>query len=349
MDMKKLAFVAMAAFAFMMFLGGKHLATTSKFGPRETDGFVNYIIPKLKTFVPRFSLWDRTFVDRRKLAPKGPDKDKKKNSMLAQGTPLPTASPVPKNQANASPTPAPTSKPRFVVDGATSTSNPDGFDPTAEAPHDDLVAVPRSRPPDEVSPETEIGEWKMKILRNPSKETMNEFVFAYQTGKVKKMVFYQVIDELLNDSGSDIQKLAIYGLAAIPSYESFSALMTHKYHLASDTQGMMKATLDGYARPERLNLLKVALSSRNPPIVIGAMPLVVETSKKMNLWSTDQSSHSDDRRRRGPTTRIPKNDFIEIFKILRDLADSSDRQISQAANDSLAQMTYDSPIASGRE
>lgn len=350
MNSKWLSSSAMIAVILLIFWGGARLTVPQRNQSLlETDGFISYVIPKLKTFVPKFSLWDRKFVDRRKLAPKKPDANNSPKTAKATGTPTPTASPKPKVAAAATPTPAPKAESDKLKVTVNPVSPKEDFDPAASNPYGGNLDNGGPTPSETPSPETQIGEWKMKLLRSPTKTTMNEFVFEFQTGKLTKLVFYQVIEELMRDSSPEIQKLAVYGLAATPSYDSLVILLTNKDQLSSQVQPSVKATLEAYGKPDKVSIIAMSLRSETSQVVLGSMPLVVKMSQKIQLWSSDQSSNVDDRDRRGQPTRIPKKGFVEILEILRDLENSRDRQISIAAQNTLNQLTHDSPIARGRD
>ena len=85
MELKKFGIGASAIFAFVVFWGGAQLARRDLKSPLESDNFLNYIMPKLKVFTPQFSLFDRKFIDRKKLAPKNPDN--LNNIKMAQNKP----------------------------------------------------------------------------------------------------------------------------------------------------------------------------------------------------------------------------------------------------------------------
>ena len=350
MSSKQLQFGLIALFAFLLFWAGNKMSSP-RLAQRslEGDSFFNYVIPKLKHYIPKFSLWDRKFVDRRKLAPKSPEAAKKAN---AKPSATPSPSPVPKAKAIASATPTPVPKPGMEVTtvGSPLDGSKEPFDPAFNDPYrSGGVNSGGLLPTETPSPETLVGEWRMRLLRNPTKDAMNDFVFEFQTGKVKKDVFYQVIEELLRDSNPDIQRLAVYGLSATPSYDSLFVLLTNKDQLANETQSAVRLAMDGYVKPDKLSLIAMSLRSNSPPVVIGSMPLVIKISKKVQLWSLDQSSTLDDRDRRGPTTGVPKKGFIEVVKILRELSESSDRPIAQAAQDTLNRLTISDPIARRRD
>lgn len=349
MDTKKFGLAATIFLALFLFWGGSQLARQQRHEPLESDSFLNYVIPKLKKFVPKLSLWGRKFIDRRKLAPSGPPMPPKKQ---ANATPSPSPTPTPKAQAKVTATPTPT-----PGVGASMSYNPsvvssdknDDFANDSDITGSGNANAGRPLAHESPSPETQIGEWRMRILRSPTKETMNEFVFAFQTGKVTKEVFYQVIDELLRDSSPEIQRLAVYAVSGTPSLESFSIYAMNKDHLSSETFDMQRVMLEGYTRPDKLKILELAIKSNNATVALAAMPLIVKISKKLTLWSADYSSTSNDRSRRGPSTRVPKNDFVQVVEALTSLAEGSDRQLAQAARETLNNLNYRPTTAFRRE
>jgi hypothetical protein len=203
-------------------------------------------------------------------------------------------------------------------------------------------------PSDVPTPETQMSEWKLRILRSPTKDTVNEFVFEYQTGKIDRTVFYRVINELLADSNSDVQRLAVYALASTPGYDSLYTLLKHKDQLNGEAQNTVRLALQAYTKAERMNAVAMTLRSETHEVVLGSMPIVIKMSKQMKLWSSDESSTVEDRDRRGPHTRVPKKGFIEIVEILKQLVDSHDRAIAQAAHETLNQLSVEPSFASSR-
>lgn len=349
MNTKWLSLGAMTGFFLLVFLLGRHVVTPKNAQtPLEAESFINYVVPKLKTFIPKFSLWDRKFIDRRKLAPKSAETNTvptKPAAVATKPTPTPTAKPV-AAVATPTPTPAPEASSQQIT--VTKNDNNEDFDPAQANPYgggsNNLAPIPSDVP----SPETQIGEWKMRIMRSPTKETINEFVFEFQTGKVERAVFYQVIGELMSDSNSELQRLGIYALVSTPSYDSLYTLLNNKEHLSSEAQTTLRLALDTYAKSDKMDLIKMTLRSDTHPVVLGSMSIAIKMSKHLKLWSADQSSTLDDRDRRGPHTRVPKKGFMEIVEILKQLEESNDRQIAQAAHDTLNQLSVEPSFASSR-
>ncbi|MEY4615781.1 MAG: hypothetical protein RJB66_741 [Pseudomonadota bacterium] len=354
MNSKWFGIGAIASFLLMVFLLGQKVATQKQStGPIESESFINYVIPKLKTFIPKFSLWDRKFIDRRKLAPKSPETGKVpvKPAVAAKlPTPVPTPKVNPTAMATPTPAPAPTSN-QASADARLNEAGKkdDDFDLTESNPYGGSVNNLAPMPSDIPTPEAQMNEWKLRILRSPTKETLNELVFEFQTGKIERAVFYQVVSELLQDSNTDFQRLGIYALASTPSYDSLYTLLNYKDRISGGAQNTLRITLESYAKPDKINIVSLTLRSDTRPVVLETMPLVIKMSKQVKLWSTDQSSTLDDRTRRGPHTRVPKNGFMEIVEILHQLEDSNDRQIAQSAHDTLNQLTIEPSFASRRD
>ncbi len=353
MDTQKLSIGAIAALAFVVFWGGAQLARQPMQSPLESESFLNYVIPKLKKFIPKFSLWDRKFIDRRKLAPKLPTAAATPLAK-AQSTAVPTATPIatpkPTAQAAASATPSPVADPNAVSTHAPADTPQPNSDPAEFNPYTGGANLSGPIPTETPTADSQVGEWKMKIYRSPSKQTMNDFVFEFQTGRISKAVFYQVLEDLMKDQSPDIQNLAVYALAATPSFDSLSALLTNKDHLSTETSGMLRVALDGYTKPEKLKILDLALKSENPSMILGSMPLIVKIGSRITMFTADYSSQAEGGRdRRGPTNRIPKNGIADIIETLNHLENSPDRFISQAARDTLNELNYQPPTASRRE
>lgn len=354
MDTQKTSIVAIAILAFFVFWGGAQLALKPAQSPLESESFLDYVIPKLQTFIPKFSLWDRKFVDRRKLAPKLP---------AATATPMaqakatavpaasPTATPKPTAQAAATATPNPSADNNSATKPLHADKDDPAFnsDPAEFNPYTGNNSLAGPAPSETPTPESQVEEWKRKIYSSPSKQTMNDLIFEFQTGKVSRAVFYEILEDLMKDSSSDIQKLSVFALAATPSLDSLHAILTNKDHLSTETSPLIKIALDGYTKPEKLRVLELALKSESPTVILGSMPLIVKIGSRMTLWTADYSSQSGGRDRRGPTNRIPKNDILDIVETLNHLEDSPDRLISQAARDTLNQLNYQPPTASRRE
>lgn len=363
MDFKKLTIVFAGIFSLFVFWGGTQIFNTRTTSPYSSDSLFNYIMPKLSQYIPKFSLFDRTFADhRKKLAPQLEEVAVTPAAPVKLGTFAPGAGPkttlpiiadkqqgaIAQNgnsaidlqnsmrdndQVNGR------DGEKEKLEGDSPTPN-DGSGVTQNAP-------PADRNPEKQSTETQIIEWKLKLLRSPTREVMNEFVHEFEMEKISKEVFYSVMEELVKESSQDIQVVTLYGLSQVQSYDSLSFLLKHKedYYNAG-TQ--YKQTLAEYERPDKLKLLSMALNSGDSAVILGALPMVSKVGSKLTTWTIDQSSESggDHRDERGPANRRPKGVIIPIIKILERLQDSKDPQVALAARDTLTEINFHPPAES---
>jgi hypothetical protein len=329
----------------LFFWGGTQLNRGVRQTPLEAGGFFSYVIPKLKAFIPNISLMNRTFADHRKLLAKTEMGKQSHQEQKPTPTPTPTAT--------AQPTPVAKAKARVVnpelrvnvVGGDTDPSSPSDSDLFNQEPANHAPIGPIDSP----TTDAQIGEWKMKIYRSPTKETMNDLIFEYQSGKMQKTVFYQLLEELMRDANPDIQRLAVYALAATPSYDSLVALLNNKDQLDSEAHDMIKVAYDSYSKPDRLKILEAALKSDSHIIILGALPLAIKAAQKITLWTADYSSTSSGRERRSPSRQVPKEELKGLIAALQALERSSDTQIAQAALEALNQLGHRLTTASRGE
>lgn len=377
MDLKKLTIIFAVIFGLFVFWGGTQFFKTRTDSPYSaSESMFTYIMPKLSQYIPKFSLFDRTFVDhRKKLAPKS------KESISAPMTPsavTPIRGGAPKVAAAApakaqKTTDTPTSdsaldfqnamnnqaqannnEEKEKPEGEGDSVNPNAGGSAGVAHNNNAPTDPNN--PEKKSTENQINEWKLKLMRSPTREVMNEFVQAFEMEKVSRDVFYHAMGELVKEPNNDVQEITLYGLSQVKSYDSLSFLLKHKDDYYNSVGTIYKQTLAEYERPEKLKLLSMALSSGDPTIILGALPMVSKVGGTLAAWSLDQSSEApvtppsgstardDQRDQRGPAHRRPRSEIIHVIKILERLQDSKDPQIALAARDTLTEINFHPPV-----
>lgn len=217
---------------------------------------------------------------------------------------------------------------------------------------DDLVDTPNTPSPlndkKKQKEELSVAEWEEKLLTQANNEAMDEFVKEYRSGKVKKEVFYKVINDLIhNQTNPYMQNLMIYGLASTPSSESLSMLLENKGTLQGETNEYYKVAIDSYAKEDKIKILGETLKSGKKEVVVGVIPLIVSVGTKFSSWTADFSSESspsgNQRDRRGHANRIQRNDIVEIIDTLNKLMNSEDSLVASSARDALFALDYHGP------
>lgn len=360
MDLKKPTLIFAALFGFFIFWGGTHLFKMKKTAPYSSDELFTYIMPKLSQYVPKFSLFDRTFIDKRKkLAPKASDSAHDTKAQQAKNNLPPNPAVAAKGKPANSPTqnnnPSGASSAKADPRGS-STDRVNGDDSHAGTP---LVGVnsgyqeplqPNPKGPEETTTvDAQVNDWKSRILSNPTREVMNEFVYEFEMENITRDVFYRVMDELVNERDAEIHALTLYGLSDVPTYDTLSFLLKHKD--AYFTQpSMYQTVLSQYEKEDKLKLLTMALNSGDSSVVLGVMPIISKVGSQLTAWSSDSNpSPEDERAQRGPAHRRPKGEIILIIKMLGSLQDSKNHQIAFAARETLKEINYHPPASSGFE
>lgn len=365
MDLKKLTIVFASIFGFFVFWGGTKVFKIRTTAPYSTDSLFTYIMPKLSQYIPKFSLFDRTFVDhRKKLAPQSEETAKTPTAPVNAVNPVSGVKPnaaTPAQVANqqnvATPNGDSTLDFQNAMNKKDQANDGDGEKDKSETdspvPHGGSGVAHNAPPADSNNPEkqnteNQINEWKLKLLRNPTREVMNEFVQEFEMEKISREVFYSVMEELSKESNHDIQTVTLYGISQVKSYDSLSFLLKHReeYYNAG---AIYKQALAEYERPDKLKLLSMGLNSGDPAIILGVLPMVSKVGSKLTTWTIDQSSESggdDHRDQRGPPTRRPKGEIIQVIKILERLQDSKDPQVALAARETLTEINFHPPAES---
>jgi hypothetical protein len=261
--------------------------------------------------------------------------------------PSPTASPI-----AAKPTTKPGNKtntaggsdganfhPKFVVENFNNKQvEPEFSSDNPEAPS---VTVTSGAPNTANSTEKNVNDWKYRLYMNPSKENMNVFIQEYLSGKVTKDVFYGVLKSLINESDDRSQSIAIYGLSAVPSYDSYEilALKIDDKSLRKDNQNVAQKNLDYYSSPENQRILLIALKSSHEVVTLQALRSVMDLAEHHQLGRPQQDvSTLSEREKRGLSSAELKNDsYLEFTNALQGLTKNSNSQIAILAENTLQQ------------
>lgn len=358
MSQRTFSLFAIALCCLMAFMSG----LKSPFGPidygkiNEKNFFVNYIIPKISTYIPRFSLLDRVFVDRRKN--KAADQGNataatpKPMALPMVKPPLPAVKPV----APIAPSKVATGGPQLDVDVIG--SDKEGTKIKADETPINYGGANQPAPSEEKkSVEAHVGEWLQKIYQNPTRTTMNELIDAYLGGKIEPEAYLQIMTTLLEDRSVELQKLALYAMAATPSHETLSLLLSLQAQLSGETSSLQKIILDAYINPEHIEKITQTLTNSNEVVVLGALPLAAQVGQKIRLWLRDEANDVNGERnsnsgsgyrttRRNNSTsnnsalQKIKADYKRLIEGLEQLSRDSSSLIARNAENTLQQMTY---------
>lgn len=217
------------------------------------------------------------------------------------------------------------------------TPNNDGFgEPSPAEP----TAISGAGGANQTNPKDQkINDWKYKLFMNPTKDNMNAFIQEYQTGRITKDIFYGVLKSLVDDADERAQSIGLYGLTAVPSYESFEilAIKVDEKTLRKENQNLAQKDLDHYASPENVKILLQGLRSANEAVGMQALLSVNQLIEHKQLVNSSQNLNTlSERERRGTaSTQMNKESYSEFLNALQNLTQSKNAQVAILAENTL--------------
>jgi hypothetical protein len=259
--------------------------------------------------------------------------------------PSPTASPV---AAKPAAKPAdktaeegdPNRKSKFVVETYNNNKlSDDDFGNKTEEPESPTISG--AAPNFTNTNEQKMNDWKYRLFMNPSKDNMNAFVQEYMSGKVSKEVFYSVLKSLISESDDRSQAIAVYGLSATPSFESYEilTLKIDEKSLRKENQALAQKSLDNYASSGNTRVLLIALRSSRDVVRLQALHSVnkLVEGKHMTSQSQNVASLSDREKRGTASNQMKKDSYLEFVDTLQSLTHDPNSQIAILAENTLQQ------------
>jgi hypothetical protein len=200
-----------------------------------------------------------------------------------------------------------------------------------------------------------VTNWKNRLLVNPTKEIMNEFLQQYLLGKITKEVFYGIMADLIEDHNPKVQDIALYGLAATPSFESFSQLAVAADMLSGSEKSHAQKYLMAYTNRDLLPILEIAMKDQNQIVIAAATLVLINAIKTIKSTLITKNPQDQGRFARGepeyisqtegganPVNRYKNNmelNFNKFIPILRELQLNSNSNISSNAQSALSQLS----------
>jgi hypothetical protein len=170
---------------------------------------------------------------------------------------------------------------------------------------------------------------------------MNAFVREYISGKVSKDVFYGVLKALINESDDRSQSIAIYGLTAVPSYESYEilSLKIDEKSLKRENQSLSQKAIDDYSTKGNTKILLAALKSSQEIVTLQGLHGVGKLIENSGMKSQNIELLNE-RQRRGSNSKLMKKDsYSDFVNTLQGLTHDNNAQIAILAENTLQQFT----------
>jgi hypothetical protein len=227
---------------------------------------------------------------------------------------------------------------RFVVEKYGDDPNKDaGFDESGI----DETTTPGSGGGNQANAKDQkINDWTYKLFMNPTKDNMNSFIQEYQTGRITKDIFYGVLKALVDGTDERTQYIGIYGLTAVPSFESFEmlAIKVDEKTLRKENQTLAQRDLDHYASPENIKILVLGLKSSKEAVSLQSLQsvnLLLERKQMVGGPSNSPTTFTDRERRGTAASQMNKGSYIEISSAIQNLTQSKNHHLAILAENTL--------------
>jgi len=182
------------------------------------------------------------------------------------------------------------------------------------------------------------GQWRALIQAQPTKENIMKLVTAFNNKEVDSATLYLIMNELMQSSNSENQKLGLLIGQSIPSLQSFNIVSDNYEKLDSDTKKNADAYLETYMQGSRLGILALALQSENTAVVFHATQTLVTGLGKVKNNPTPVVDGNRYETGRGIVASSTGKTYSGFVTILQKLASSSDGAIASMAQTALSQI-----------
>lgn len=182
------------------------------------------------------------------------------------------------------------------------------------------------------------GQWRALIQAQPTKENVMKLVTAFNNKEVDSATLYLIMNELMQSSNSENQKLGLLIGQSIPSLQSFNIVSENYEKLDSDTKKNADAYLETYVQGSRLGILALALQSDNTAVVFHATQTLVTGLGKVKNNPTPVVDGNRYETGRGIVAASTGKTYSGFVTILQKLTSSSESAIASMAQTALSQI-----------
>lgn len=119
------------------------------------------------------------------------------------------------------------------------------------------------------------NKWAELILKEPSYSDITKLIEEYQTGRIAKETFYQLVNDLLADGSLETQRMALLAVGLTPSKESFLILADIRKSLPynSPLRTEVENFIGQYSTMAYLSIMESILMS--PPEQVSTYALIL--------------------------------------------------------------------------
>lgn len=172
-------------------------------------------------------------------------------------------------------------------------------------------------------------QWRALLTAEPTAANMVRLLQAVSRQEVDQATFYSIVDDLARSQNLQTQKVAIYGLSALPTLRSFAKLVELENQVDPSARPQVSQALASYTQSSRLGVLQQALQQNDLSISMKAAQIVLEgIQNSKNPNPTPQ----DERTLRAEVRGTSLEDYNRLLPVFQRWAASGNPGLTGIAN-----------------
>lgn len=178
---------------------------------------------------------------------------------------------------------------------------------------------------------------KEQVLTQPTEANLRQLISDFYQNKIDADTFYSIIEDLLRRNDPQVQERALKAISAVPTYKSFVIVVDTEDRLPDSLKQIAEAFLATFGQASKLNILKLALTSKDI-LVVGKAIHVLGTALTAHSVQPSATGGNTGRGGRNNDTSTTLANYQQFIPVLQQLAQSSDHEIAAQANSLLSQI-----------
>ncbi|MGZ3748577.1 MAG: hypothetical protein ACXWRE_14295 [Pseudobdellovibrionaceae bacterium] len=182
------------------------------------------------------------------------------------------------------------------------------------------------------------AQWRSLVLGQPNKENVMKLIAAFNNKEVDAGTLYQIMNDLMQSSNAETQRLGLMIGENVPSLKSFSLVSDNYDKLDGSTKKEADSYLMTYMQGSKLDILALALKSGEPQVVSRAAQVMVLGLEQIKNNPNGNSPSRENNGRGIVAAGTGKKTYTQFIAIFQDLVKSSDSTVAGLAQNALAQI-----------
>lgn len=178
-------------------------------------------------------------------------------------------------------------------------------------------------------------QWRALLTAEPTAANMVRLLQAVSRQEVDQPTFYSIVDDLSRSQNVQTQKVAVYGLSALPTLRSFAKLVELENQVDPAVRSQVTQALGSFTQSSRIGVLQQALQQNDLTISMKAAQLVLEGIQNAK---NPTPNPQDERTLRGEVRNTSLEDYNRLLPVFQRWAASGNPGLTGIANQILQEL-----------